>query len=123
MLRVAGCLVVLVLTVAACTADDGEGGPESTATETPAESGPAGSALPACAEVWVAGRTLPRNYEGCDTADGTVEAAAKIECETGIGTFVTFRDEFFAIEGEEITEAPSDSPEYTELYDSCYGES
>lgn len=82
----------------------------------------ASSSVPACSDIWVDGQTLPEDYDGCENDGGSIEAAATIECDSGIGTFATYQDEFFALLGGEITEAPSDSDEYAAAYEECFAD-
>lgn len=114
--RLAIC-AALALMASGCSSDDGETSAESDTATAPESSG-----TPACAEVWVDGETLPEDYEGCENEDGSIEAAATIECDSGIGTFATYQDEFFALLGGEITEAPSSSEEYAAAYEECFAD-
>lgn len=103
------------MTAAGCSSDDSGGEPESGGEA--AESG-----TPVCSDVWVDGGTLPEDYAGCENADGSIEAAATIKCDSGIGAFTTYQDEFFALLGGEITEAPSTSEEYSAAYEECFAD-
>lgn len=111
-------IAVLALTATGCSGDDnGE-----TAEEGQDAPAAATSDYPACEDIWVEGETLPDDYEGCDN-DGAIEVAATIECDSGVGTFVTYQDEFHALLGGEITEAPSSSEEYAAAYEECFADS
>lgn len=113
--RLAIC-AALALLATGCSGDDT--GADDSGSAATAESG-----TPACSEVWIDGETLPGDYEGCTNDDGSIEAAATLECDSGIGTFATYQDEFFALLGGEITEAPSDSEEYAAAYEDCFADS
>jgi hypothetical protein len=102
---------LLALTVAAC----GGGGED-------AESAGTSGVMPDCSDVWVDGETLPEDYEGCTDGD-TIAAAVTIECDSGIGTFVTYDDRFHALLGDTVTEASTESDEYAKAYEDCFADS
>ncbi len=83
------------------------------------ESGTAGRSdeLGECADVWIDGETLDAGYQGC-SIDGEPMLPNVVTCESG-DQFTTFDDQFFAVLGGEITEAPADSAEYTAALEEC----
>ncbi|HWL97232.1 MAG TPA: hypothetical protein VNP20_07795 [Nocardioidaceae bacterium] len=103
-------ILFILLGLTACSGDDS---PDSNNDQVASE-------VPGCSEVWVDGETLPDDYEGCADEDGGLVAAETTECESG-ETFTTYEDRFYAVLGGEITEAPSDSPEYQQAHDECTG--
>lgn len=75
---------------------------------------------PLCADVWVDGQALPKDYEGCSTEDGWVEADAR-HCESG-QVLVTFDDRFYAAKGFRVNDVGgslSASAKYHHAVSSC----
>lgn len=108
--------IALALLATGCSSsDDTDAADNGSGAET-------GSSVPACSDVWVNGQTLPEDYEGCMNGDDSMEAAVILECDSGIGSFAAYQDEFFALLGGEITEAPSDSDEYAAAYEECFAD-
>jgi hypothetical protein len=108
-------LVVAAAIAFMATGCSGDGGNDKASAET-------SGGLPTCSDVWGDGKTLPDDYNGCADGD-TIEAAVIQDCDSGIGRFTTYRDQFHALLGGKITEAPSSSKEYAAAYEKCMTDS
>lgn len=96
-------------------------------TETPTESSTDAStdastepgALPECADVWVDGQVLPQDYKAC-TSEGETIKPVKKKCGYG-STFLEQDGQFFAMSGNEITDAGDleTSDVYQQLLATC----
>ncbi len=78
------------------------------------------SDLPPCDDVWIVGDDLPGKYKGC-TADGTEVTPETVECSSG-QRIVVFDDQFWAVRGHVIKQAPDGldaSDEYADVLYSC----
>lgn len=106
------CAAALLFVASGCGGGNGDSGDDA-----------AGSGMPSCSDVWRDGATLPKDYDGCTNDDGSIEAAVSRECDSGIGTLVTYQDDFYALLGGKITEAPADSKTYSNFfYKKCFAD-
>lgn len=103
---------LFLLVLAGCGGEASNGGGSTSTSKTPV--------MPTCSKVWVNGATLPKGYDGCVRSDGDIEAAVTHKCDSGIGTFTTFQDHYFALLGGKITKAKSDSQAYSKAYNDCF---
>lgn len=85
------------------------------------EDGPSGrnDELVECSEVWVDGEPIEADYQGC-LLDGEPVLPNREVCENE-DQLVTFEDEYYAILGEEVVEASTDSAEYAAVVQECSG--
>jgi hypothetical protein len=101
-----GVLVPVALTLVSGCGDDGVT--------------PRSESLPACTDVWVAGGILPADYSGCVGDDDVLEVSEIRKCSSAGGSFTTFGGTFFAILGQEISDAGPGSAEYDRLHQECF---
>ncbi|UUZ58133.1 hypothetical protein [Nocardioides sp. B-3] len=90
-----------------------------TPSESPSEATTEAGALPECADVWVDGQVLPADYTAC-TTDGETIKPAKKKCGYG-ATFIEQDGRFFAMKGNEITDAGDleTNADYQQLLATC----
>ena len=137
--RVVGALALVVVTLAGCGGDEGEGTATDPAAQTssasvaPTESTSEASASedpeepkepkePQCAEVWVDGAKLPGGYQDCYDADKRVKADGRY-CEFG-RPLVTYAGRFWAVPGGLIHEVDGkllDDAKYRDSLRKCGG--
>ncbi|WP_181312346.1 hypothetical protein [Nocardioides campestrisoli] len=132
LLRQTGAVVLttLLLGLAACGDDagDGDGGsaaegsPSVSVSPTPSESVVADPDAPACDEVWVAGKRIPGGYDGCQGEDGFVPADT-LSCSSG-QVLVRYDDRFYGVRGgkAKVTESTlADDDRYRDSVARCRG--
>ena len=107
-------VVVLMVSLVACSSDEDDNGGNDLLGN-----------YPSCSDTWVDGETLPEDYEGCDEGD-TIIAGVSYECQDGSRIF-TYEPEgsgFYTLADGTIVEVGEDyanDPEYGELFDACTG--
>jgi hypothetical protein len=119
-------LFTLTLVLTGCGGSSDAGGTKKSA-EAPAEARKAANGKFACKDIWVIGKSLPKDYEGCNRADGSVADAVFYDCKDG-GKLASSADSdslpsgmgsFFALYGGAMKKGDPNSKAYNNAFNKC----